>query len=30
MYTEDSSLYFTGTTPDELINETNVELIEMF
>ena len=28
MYADDSSLYFTGITPDELINEANVELIK--
>ena len=30
MYADDSSLFFTGTTPDELINEANVELIKVF
>ena len=30
MYADDSSLFFTGTTPDELIHEANVELIKKF
>ena len=30
MYADDSSLFFTGTTPNELINKANVELIKVF
>ena len=30
MYADDSSLFFTGTTPNKLINKANVELIKVF